>query len=221
MFLSPPFEATLYPLTLRFKKQKLEDYYQESTYDNCLSYCSPFYSILLTNSIIAILTFYVSFVYFNRPNLKEQAWTSFVTGLIIIIGMILEVIVVKFTKLRILRSFFMGTCCFVGGAFGSTGMEKSPVFRPGAVALLLIAVIYCLYYCSNWIIGSLVACIGVIVWVVLLIVRHLDTASPLSMAVTVNNFFISIWIVPFILYWSEKRHRHNAFLQWSNAKVNY
>ena len=84
---------------------------------------------------------------------------------------------------------------------------------------MLLGLIDCLVYATNWIIGSCAAGSGFIIWTVFFVVTYNETAPPIALAVPITNFAIGIWIIPFLLYWSERNARQNAFLRWCLDKV--
>ena len=88
-----------------------------------------------------------------------------------------------------------------------------------SVGLLLLALMDCIVYSTNWIAGSLSFLAGIGVWVALIMLKSLDRISTLGAAVSSSNFCVGLWVVPFLLYWSEKRARHDIFVQWCQLKV--
>eukprot|EP01022_Parablepharisma_sp_SALTPOND_P016475 TRINITY_DN2418_c3_g1_i1.p1 TRINITY_DN2418_c3_g1~~TRINITY_DN2418_c3_g1_i1.p1 ORF type:complete len:630 (+),score=45.95 TRINITY_DN2418_c3_g1_i1:621-2510(+) len=75
-------------------------------------------------------------------------------------------------------------------------------------------------YSYNWIVGSVVIGTGLLIWVVVFIATYIHTVTPPALWIPVMNFFVGIWVIPLLMYWSEKKARHNAFLQWCNLKVS-
>ena len=84
---------------------------------------------------------------------------------------------------------------------------------------MLLGLIDCLVYATSWVVGSCAAVSGFVIWTVFFIVTYTNTSISAALAVPITNFAIGIWIVPFLLYWSERSARQNAFLRWCLDKV--
>ena len=83
---------------------------------------------------------------------------------------------------------------------------------------MLLAILDSMVYSYNWIVGSLVISIGIVIWTASFIITYINVVPAKSLAIPVTNFCIGIWVAPFLLYWNEKRARNNAFLHWCSLK---
>ncbi len=86
---------------------------------------------------------------------------------------------------------------------------------------MLLALVDCIVYSSNWIIGAVLATTGILIWDTSFITSYFDVVNNEELVIPLVNFTVGIWVVPFLLYWSEKKARHNAFLQWTSLKVGF
>jgi len=212
------FENHYSPFTLIFYNRKLEDYYQRNRADLCLSHFSPFYLILITIIFIVCTTIYMGYQLFSLGQTKV-GWFFVIGDGLLVLGMILEIIVNLIKKLQKMRCILLCIFIFLATAVVNCSIFMTPVSRLGSVGLMLIATMDCLVYSYNWIIGSAVIITGNIIWVVFFITFFAKIASAETLTLILLNFSVADWVVPFLLYWSEKKARQNAFLQWSSNKV--
>eukprot|EP01022_Parablepharisma_sp_SALTPOND_P033059 TRINITY_DN88119_c1_g1_i1.p1 TRINITY_DN88119_c1_g1~~TRINITY_DN88119_c1_g1_i1.p1 ORF type:complete len:655 (-),score=42.72 TRINITY_DN88119_c1_g1_i1:391-2355(-) len=87
-----------------------------------------------------------------------------------------------------------------------------------SVGMLLLAVLDFIVYSYNWIVGTALTCAGVIIWISFYLVIYLGKGPPGILGTAIVNYCLGIWVLPFLLYWNEKRIRQNVFLNWCNSK---
>jgi len=212
------FETLYSPFTLIFYNRKLEDYYQRNRIDSCLLYFSPFYLILITITFILCTTIYMGLQFLSLGQTKP-GWYFLIGDSLLAAGMILEIIVNLIKKLQMMRCVLLSICIFISTALANCSIMTTPTVRLGSVGLLLIATMDCIVYSYNWLIGSAVVIVGDIIWVLFFVDTFATIVPSDSFTLLLVNFSVAIWVVPFLLYWSEKKARQNAFLQWSSNKV--
>ena len=82
---------------------------------------------------------------------------------------------------------------------------------------MFVVLVHCISYSPNWIIGSTTLIGGYIIWIIFILCYFIGTSAA-SLLVTLSNFSLGVCVVPFLLYWMEKRNRHSFFLQWCSLK---
>ncbi len=85
--------------------------------------------------------------------------------------------------------------------------------------MMLLAMIDSIIYARNWMIGSAVICSGLLTWTAIFMLKYSGAFTVYGVLIPALNFNMSSWVVPFLLYWSEKKARYNAYLRWKGESV--
>eukprot|EP01022_Parablepharisma_sp_SALTPOND_P015141 TRINITY_DN2114_c0_g1_i1.p1 TRINITY_DN2114_c0_g1~~TRINITY_DN2114_c0_g1_i1.p1 ORF type:complete len:720 (+),score=53.20 TRINITY_DN2114_c0_g1_i1:154-2313(+) len=227
MFRNPSFGDLTHSWTLRFKNNNLEADYKALKDEDYLHKFSPFYWIILSVAIITGTISYMTYVAFSE-GLYDEAWGTLISALLLFGGIILELIVNFWKKLRIIRTAPLGLCVFFATAVGNCLVEETPVVRLGysfqvenfnrSVGLLLLVTLDFIAYSYNWIVGAIIICSGVITWFGFFIATYITKVSCRFLGVGLANFFLGIWVLPLLLYWNERRTRQAAYWNWCKTK---
>ena len=130
MFSNPSFEGSINSFTLVFHSSKLEDNYKKSMDKQYLREFSMFYLNIFSLFVTICISMYL--VYSSFINGKDKiGWCVVTADSLFVAGILLELIVHFVEKLRIIRTVPLALCVFLGCAIVNTGIETSPVLRPG------------------------------------------------------------------------------------------
>ncbi len=67
-------------------------------------------------------------------------------------------------------------------------------------------------------VGSALISTGIFGWTLIFAIKYKNLVPPVSLLIPCLNFSVTIWLVPFLLYLSEKRARNRAYFQWCSHK---
>ena len=132
MFSNPSFEGSIEHWTLQFKSPKVEKYYKRSLDEEYLSRFSMFYMSIGSMFITMCLGLALAWSYFSHGKRKEGLMIV-IADTLIISGILLELLVNCVRKLRFLKSIPLVLFTFLACAIVNSGLEPSPVLRPGYV----------------------------------------------------------------------------------------
>lgn len=130
MFTHPEFKSQIHPVTLRFVKPELEDYYRGATKECYLRRFSPFYVLLMSLFLIACLAMTLAIYKFAKGD-EWQAWASAIFSILVWSGIAVELLVNCFVLTQSLRTIPLVLFCFAACAEVNSLKLNMPGVRPG------------------------------------------------------------------------------------------
>jgi len=130
MFTKAVFEDLIHPFTLTFKKPKLEKLYRNLIEEKHLQRFSPFHMMIL--SMIAIWVFgWIRVAAFYSTGSKKEFLLYLVNGVLLLIGIVLEIMVIWIKQYIHLRTIPLTFFVLLSGAVANGIEQRFPSIFPG------------------------------------------------------------------------------------------
>ncbi len=216
MFTKGEFSESIDEWTLKFHKPSLEANYmshKEQLYQrSCVPRVVGYTGIIMT----------VGFFFIARKHyLAGQTYLAFANILTVLVGnfgVLLEILIQKYTRQKLVRGFMMSTCAYFCFSFYATRLLPSPGLLPGAAAIMMniFSAINQLAY--NWISATLAQAAGQLITTICIIQGYSGKMEFSSLLIHLINFNSGIIISAVLYYGFERQARQVAFLQWNIEK---
>ena len=156
---SDDFSHSIFPFTMKFKNQNLELTYEKERIQKTIHVKI----VILTNISIWFcyslrsLQVYLNFELVSNPN-KMPTITLLLMAIIGFASIILEIIILKCTKLNIFKGFIftlpiLTALLYTSYEFNIVMSNTSPYTPPIFVAIIICSISMSFIYCNNWICG--------------------------------------------------------------------